>query len=80
MASWFEDFILDGGRTATVEWSWDETEGASVVSAWEKSDRAFDNEIEVALSDVEMERFNEQVISLRPFPPHEYDYSIDLID
>jgi len=76
MTTWhYDGFKLDDGREAVVEWSWDETEGATVVEAWIEATLAFGL---VYLTDAELERFNEQVISLRPFPPHEYDHSIDL--
>lgn len=67
MRTFFQDFALDDGRTATVEWGWS-GDSVLVVSAWIT---ATDENVE--LNSKESERFQEVVLALSPFPPHE-DY------
>lgn len=67
MRTFFEDFTLDDGRKVTVQWGWSWFEECVLVkSAWET-----DSELPIELSDSEYERFDQQVLALDPFPPHE---------
>ncbi|WP_029002789.1 hypothetical protein [Azorhizobium doebereinerae] len=67
MRTFFQDFALDDGRTATVEWGWSGAENSVlVVSAWITA-----TEEDVDLNCNESERFEDVVLALSPFPPHE---------
>lgn len=68
MRTFFQDFTLDDGRVAVVEWGYSRGE-VIIKSIWDKET---EQDIPELNAD-ESERFDVLVFTLDPFPPHE-DY------